>query len=337
MTTMVNQAEISLRGLTFLWLEITSKCNLTCSHCYADASPARELYGNLTYPDWLCVLDQAAELGCRRVQFIGGEPTLHPRLPELVEHAGQRGFHEIEVFTNATRLHDGLINCFTRNRVQVATSFYADDAEVHDGVTEVAGSWQRTVRGIRAVVAAGIPIRVGVIETDRNQGHADRAMDFVRSLGVEHVGLDRERGVGRGAPYGPAANGEPYDELCGHCWQGKLCVTPSGEAFPCVFARAACFALGNVKAGLAELIQGAKLAAFRSEVRMRAERPASTGTASCAPNEMIIPCWPDKAPCYPDQPCSPKNPCWPDKPPCWPDKPPDPPPCTPTDPCMPRH
>jgi len=41
----------------------------------------------MTDKDWQHVIRDAATLGVRMVQFIGGEPTLHPSLPELVGHA----------------------------------------------------------------------------------------------------------------------------------------------------------------------------------------------------------------------------------------------------------
>ena len=34
-------------SLSFLWLEITSQCNLTCQHCYADSSP-HQSHGAMT-------------------------------------------------------------------------------------------------------------------------------------------------------------------------------------------------------------------------------------------------------------------------------------------------
>jgi hypothetical protein len=37
--------------------------------------------------DWRRLLEEAAAMGVGSVQFIGGEPTLHPDLPELVGHA----------------------------------------------------------------------------------------------------------------------------------------------------------------------------------------------------------------------------------------------------------
>jgi MoaA/NifB/PqqE/SkfB family radical SAM enzyme len=216
MTTVENAQGVSMMNdLRFLWLEITAKCNLFCSHCYAESGPQGELYGDMTYGAWTRVIDEAAGLGCRGVQFIGGEPTMHPRLDDLVDHANHRGFAFIEVFTNATRLGKELLGCFQRGGVHVATSFYSDDPAVHEHVTQGKGSWERTVRGIESVLAAGLPLRVGVIETERNRGHGPRAVEFLKALGVREVRMDRERGVGRGTLILLGGRGERYEELCG--------------------------------------------------------------------------------------------------------------------------
>src|SRR4051794_766984 len=101
-----------LDGLDFLWLEITSRCNLTCAHCYASSGPQLPLTERMQLDDWCRVMRDARTAGCRRLQFIGGEPTLHPEIGRLVEHAARVGFRHCEVFTNATLLRDSLIRTF---------------------------------------------------------------------------------------------------------------------------------------------------------------------------------------------------------------------------------
>ena len=86
--------------LDFLWVELTSRCNLQCVHCYAESSPNPEKRDVLVAEDYFIILDSAASLGCRKVQFIGGEPTLVKELPDLIIHAKKRGFEFVEVFTN---------------------------------------------------------------------------------------------------------------------------------------------------------------------------------------------------------------------------------------------
>ncbi len=59
---------------SFLELEITGFCQLKCVHCYAESGPHGG-HGTMTAEDWEKVIDQAAEIGIRMIQFIGGEPT----------------------------------------------------------------------------------------------------------------------------------------------------------------------------------------------------------------------------------------------------------------------
>lgn len=69
--------------LDFLWLELTNGCNLACKHCYAESGPGADTDDVLGVEKWLELIDEARELGCRQVQFIGGEPTLCRDLPRL--------------------------------------------------------------------------------------------------------------------------------------------------------------------------------------------------------------------------------------------------------------
>jgi len=48
-----------MSGLSFLWLEITEKCNLACSHCYAESGPLGDLYGKMSYANWCRVIDES--------------------------------------------------------------------------------------------------------------------------------------------------------------------------------------------------------------------------------------------------------------------------------------
>jgi MoaA/NifB/PqqE/SkfB family radical SAM enzyme len=271
---------VELDGLSFLWLEITGKCNLTCTHCYADSGPSGSLRGVMSVGAWIRVIDEAAEIGCRELQFIGGEPTLHPELERLIAHARAREFTFVEVYTNATQLSAGLIQCLRENYVHVAASFYSDDSEVHDRITRRQGSWRQTLAGFEAILGAGLPLRVGIVEMEENAGHEPRTRELLRSLGVRTISSDRMRGVGRGDRLAIGEPTERFEELCGECWQGKLCVTPSGEAFPCVFARAT--PVGNAKDGLATIIQGIKLRAFREA--MLAMRPEPAGADVTMPD-----------------------------------------------------
>jgi MoaA/NifB/PqqE/SkfB family radical SAM enzyme len=105
-----------MSGVSFVWLEITGKCQSECAHCYAESGPS-STHGSMTTVDWRRVIDQAAALGVSMVQFIGGEPTLHPELPGMVNHALTAGM-EVEVFSNLVHVTPMLWEMFERPGVR---------------------------------------------------------------------------------------------------------------------------------------------------------------------------------------------------------------------------
>jgi MoaA/NifB/PqqE/SkfB family radical SAM enzyme len=281
-----------LAGLRFLWLEITGRCNLECVHCYADSGPKGALYGSMSTADWLTVIDDAAAAGCRALQFIGGEPTVHPDLDTFILHARARGFELIEVYTNATTLTERRLAFFKENRVSIATSFYSSNAGVHAKITKGPGSFAKTVTGIEGAVRKGLPVRVGLIHMAGFNDHGrDATIAFLHGLGVTNIGEDRVRDVGRGAKKNVDSGSDAYyGSLCGQCWKGSLCVTPDGSAYPCVFSRGSC--VGNVRqAGLADIVHSRSLHNTRGVMRekaLSASAPASAATELSASHNTAL-------------------------------------------------
>jgi MoaA/NifB/PqqE/SkfB family radical SAM enzyme len=83
-------AVTTLAPVSFLELEITGRCQLACTHCYAESGPGGS-HGSMTVADWERVVTEARDLGVEAVQFIGGEPTLYPGLGRLIRYSLQSG------------------------------------------------------------------------------------------------------------------------------------------------------------------------------------------------------------------------------------------------------
>jgi MoaA/NifB/PqqE/SkfB family radical SAM enzyme len=284
--------------LRFVWLEITGSCQLICGHCYAESGPTGT-HGAMTGDDWQRVIDQAAKLGVRMVQFIGGEPTLHPELPRLVDHALQVHV-EVEVFTNLVHVTPQLWDTFSRPGVRLATSYYSDRADRHTAITGRPGSHARTTANVAEAVRRSIPLRVGLVDMMDGQ-RVEQAHEHLTALGVTDIGTDRLRQVGRGV----RTQAPDVSQLCGSCARGKVAISPTGEVWPCVFAR--WMPVGNVRTtSLAEIVTGEMLADAQRELTRI--RPV---VAKCAPESR---CDPSKGDCQPTCPpgyhSNPKR-CWP--------------------------
>ncbi len=263
--------------LNFAWLEITNRCNLTCRHCYAKSGPDESSTGTMRYDDWCRVMDEARTLGCRGLQLIGGEPTLHPRFLDLVSAARGKGFESIEVYTNATRLSPELCGELKRLNVSLAISFYSPDAGSHDRITGKPGSFRKTVNGITEAVRNGLAVRVGIVAMDENAGQVNEAKELVTNLGVSSIKIDNDRHIGR-SKHSDAL--DPMSQLCGSCGRERIAINANGEVSPCVFSHFS--ALGHVSEGLAAILQRPALEEFGRQLSASRGDLCSPG---CGPHE----------------------------------------------------
>jgi len=298
------ETDVEQSPLSFLWLELTNRCNLQCTHCYAESGPRAGGQDLLERSDYKRLMIEAKEIGCRQIQFIGGEPTLNRDLPAYIEFAVRNGYTFIEVFSNLTRLDGPLIEAFKTHGVHVATSVYAAAAETHDAVTRVRGSFNRTMANVRRLLEADVPVRAGVIEMEQNAGQSEATVRFLRELGVPGVRTDRLRHFGRAAD---DDGGRHMTELCGSCAGGTVCVAPDGRVSPCIMSKQ--WSIGDCRtASLAEIVSGRELQAVRQQIyaAVVAPRHIEPRAESCGP---CTPCSPD-ANCYP---CPPNTNCPPNQ------------------------
>ena len=244
----------SAKTLNFMWLELTSRCNLRCIHCYAEAGDNCK-NGFLGFEKWKEILNQGIGLGCRSIQFTGGEPALSADLFKLILHAREIGYKSIEVFTNGTLLKDEDIEFFFKNGIDIAVSLYADNEEIHDRITGVSGSFLKTLSSLKNIIASKVNLRVAVIAVGENQDRIEEIINFARGLGIKKskIKVDAVRPTGRGRKeeimplryieklimrecFVSSISGED-GIVSNNCWNGEIAITENGSVIPCIFSR----------------------------------------------------------------------------------------------------
>jgi hypothetical protein len=215
--------------MRMLWLELGTRCQLECGHCYNNSGPHSDT-GVMTASDWARIITQGAALGVRMVQFIGGEPTLYPDLPDLIRHARREGV-EVEVYSNLVKVPAGLWPALQMDGVRVATSFYSDDRAEHQRITG-RDTLRQTCSNISRALEMGIPLRAGIVSVLDGQRTA-QAKTMLTRMGVREIGVDQAR------PFGRAAGDQPptMSGLCGRCGNGCAAVLADGSVAPCPMSR----------------------------------------------------------------------------------------------------
>ncbi|MGB8657481.1 MAG: radical SAM protein [Candidatus Zixiibacteriota bacterium] len=97
--------------------DITSKCNLSCIHCYNSRlySPfcSQDLVLDLRTNEVYEILDKLAEGGVETIQFLGGEPFIRPDFLDILVYAKQKRLN-CRIATNGVLLNETLIEELAR-------------------------------------------------------------------------------------------------------------------------------------------------------------------------------------------------------------------------------
>ena len=144
------------RRLLSMEIEFGRACNFRCPYCYVEdpaAAPAE-----LTPDEIRSVIDQACDLGARRLILLGGEPMLYPHLREMIGHIAGRGM-EIEIFTNGTNVTPEAAEFFFGHGVKVVVKLNSFDADVQARLTGRKGAYDCIRTALGNLLAAGYPTR----------------------------------------------------------------------------------------------------------------------------------------------------------------------------------
>lgn len=94
-------------------IDLTNRCNMNCPICFANSNATGSVC-ELTLQQVKKMLDAAANIrprGPACLQFVGGEPTIHPDFIECVRQAKTRGFSHVQVATNGLKFAQSLEFC----------------------------------------------------------------------------------------------------------------------------------------------------------------------------------------------------------------------------------
>jgi MoaA/NifB/PqqE/SkfB family radical SAM enzyme len=140
-------------GEDLLSIEVTTRCNLNCLHCFVQ-SPRREI-SFLSLSLVQDILKEGYEMGYRRLHLTGGEPLLWKRLSAALDDAFSLGYASILINTNGTLLSKDICSRLGAcNRVSISVSLDGSK-ESHDHIRGC-GQYERTLRGVANALDAGI-------------------------------------------------------------------------------------------------------------------------------------------------------------------------------------
>ncbi len=154
------------RRLTYLRVSVTDACNLRCVYCMPEDMTFRPRHELMTDEEILTIVRLMAELGITKVRLTGGEPTIRPRIVEIVRQIARiPGIRDLAMTTNAILLAQ-LAEPLARAGLQrVNISLDTLDPKKFRFITR-RGDLSQVWAGIEAAEAAGLkPLKLNVVVT----------------------------------------------------------------------------------------------------------------------------------------------------------------------------
>ncbi len=174
---------VRMRSPLSVHFDLTYRCNERCVHCYLD----HQDHGELTTQECTEILEQLAKAGTLFLTFSGGEIFLRKDLEQLLAVARHLQF-DISLKTNAllvTRERAEMLQRHGVRRVQI--SVYSSEAAIHDAITKVPGSLERSLAAVPLLRERGIQVKLACPLMKQNLMAYRGVIALAERIGVPYV------------------------------------------------------------------------------------------------------------------------------------------------------
>jgi radical SAM protein with 4Fe4S-binding SPASM domain len=256
----MNSRAIALGIPLGVHLDVTWRCNERCVHCYLD----HDDLGEMSYDEIENLMTQMAEAGVFFLTISGGEPLLRKDLWAIIRRARELTFN-VKLKTNAILIREkeaALIRELGVETVQV--SIYSHRPEVHDAITKVKGSLERSLDAIRFMVSRGLKVTMANVVMKQTRWDYPGVQKLAAEIGAmftidptitPHINGDRSLlrlNIDRNAlreimndktiageedqfiAVAPGADEDVMDNIPCSAAHSACYVSPYGDVYPCV-------------------------------------------------------------------------------------------------------
>ncbi|MDO4332465.1 MAG: PqqD family peptide modification chaperone [Eubacteriales bacterium] len=148
--------------------ELTYRCSEKCIHCYVDDDCSAAAAQELTVEEYKDILHQLKEMGCVKLLLTGGEVCLRRDMADIAGYAVKLGFL-VDIYTNGISMTDDQFGALCNMKLNsVSFSLYSGDPGVHDAITQVPGSFEKTLKRAMMFKCAGVDTFIKTVVIRQN-------------------------------------------------------------------------------------------------------------------------------------------------------------------------
>ncbi|MFW6047387.1 MAG: radical SAM/SPASM domain-containing protein [Candidatus Woesearchaeota archaeon] len=184
----------SLSAPRSIFLEITSKCNLKCNHCYTSSHPNANL--EIETEEVKSLLSTAYNYGVYNLAFGGGEPLMRDDILKLARISKNIGY-TLGISTNGLLLNDKISKKFSNVGVDyLLVSLDGPTPDIHAQLRGK-GTFKSTCQGIRAATSNGLKVTINYVLHKNNWQFMNDMIKLANDLEASKVRFMRLIKAGR--------------------------------------------------------------------------------------------------------------------------------------------
>ena len=168
-------------------IECSRLCNFRCSYCYVDERGPNP--DELSLEEIQDAVLQAKALGARKIIILGGEPSIYPQLPELLNFLAENEL-AIEIFTNGSGVNAELARLLASLKARVVLKLNSRDPELQDKLAGKKGAHAIISQALANLQAAGYPekglfLALSTVICRQNIAELPAMWRWLRQQGIE--------------------------------------------------------------------------------------------------------------------------------------------------------
>jgi radical SAM protein with 4Fe4S-binding SPASM domain len=175
----------------------TALCNLNCVHCYSlsGADASRKI---MTYNEEKSLIGDLAEFGVPALLFSGGEPLMHPRIFDLMDHAVKSGMRTA-LSTNGTLMDRKAAERLKSIGISYVGISIDGLGATHDRFRNRDGAFRAAMEGVRRSLESEIKVGLRFTLTKDNFMEINGVFDLLKTMGIHRICFYHLAYSGRGA------------------------------------------------------------------------------------------------------------------------------------------
>ncbi len=188
--------------LKSIYFYLTKGCNLKCRHCWI--APEYQSIESRSLPVMEIglmesIIEQAKPLGLSGVKLTGGEPLLHPSITKILKLIEVNSL-SLTIETNGTLCTPTLAKQIkgSSKHLSVSVSLDGSDAEMHEWVRGIPGSFFAACEGIKNLVRVGIKPQIIMSVMRRNKHQIKSVIKLAEDIGAASVKFNPVQPTARG-------------------------------------------------------------------------------------------------------------------------------------------